>query len=918
MQLRTTSRDTKAVLCDYGSEGSLQRVSPGNPMPKLTQELENLGTERVVNSAVKVAYIMSRFPKITETFVLYEILEMERLGLNVEIYPLLRERQGVMHPEAGPLVERAHYQPFVSLPIIAAQFHFLLRKPRTYLSTLLALLGGTLGSFNFFTGALGIFLKTVYFARRMATDDVTHIHAHFASHPAAAAFVIHRLVGIPYSFTAHGSDLHRDRTMLQEKVAEAAFVVTISDYNRDLIAAECGEKYRNKTAVIHCGVDTEVFRPRSTGARRKRIAGPLNILCVGTLHEVKGQTYLLEACRLLADHDVDFVCHFVGDGPDRARLVRRSSEEGLKDRVHFHGQRTRNEIAQLLRNADIVVAPSVPTKDGRREGIPVALMEAMASGVPVVASGISGIPELIEEGRSGLLVPPRDAFALAQALEVLASPRLREQISREGRKKVEKEFDLHKNAATLAQRFVESCSSSAKQPHAGVVGLDTVKGREKVEKKFDLLKNAATIAQRFFEGNSSSARQPYAIVVGLDTVTGLQTARILARHEVPVVGIAKDPSAHFCRTNVCERILFANTSNEEFINALISLGPELSQKAVLFPCSDLSVLLISRRRQELDRWYHVVLPDHQVVETLMDKVSFYTYAQEAALPIPRTFIVKSMAEVEQAANELTFPCILKPPIRTSAWEKHVRAKVFKISSSDELLAVYERCSPWAKVLMVQEWIEGTDTELYSCNCYFTSDSKPLVTFVSRKLRQWPPEIGVSCLGEECRNDTVLQETIRLFQSVGYRGLGYVEMKRDVRTGKHFIIEPNIGRPTGRSAIAEAGGVEMLYAAYCDTVQKPLPPNLEQKYVGAKWIYLRQDFQSALHHWRRGELTLMQWARSWRGHKADAVFSWPDQAPFWADAIRSIRLLFRKKKKHQASVFEAKFGNWLAQPSLDQK
>ena len=420
----------------------------------LTQELENLSTERVANSAVKVAYIMSRFPKITETFVLFEILAMDRLGLNVEIYPLLRERPEVMHPEAAPLVERAHYQPFLSLPIVVAQFYFLLRKPRIYLGTLLALLRGTWGSFNFFTGALGIFLKTVYFARRMAADGVTHIHGHFASHPAAAAFVIHRLVGIPYSFTAHGSDLHRDRTMLREKVAEAAFVVAISDYNRDLIVAECGEKYRDKTLVIHCGVDTDVFRPRSNGTVRKRIAGPLNILCVGTLHEVKGQTYLLEACRLLDEHGVDFACHFVGDGPDRATLTKRSSEAGLKDRVHFHGPRTRDEITQLLRQADIVVAPSVPTGDGRREGIPIALMEAMASGLPVVASGISGIPELVEDGRNGLLVPPRDAQALADAIERLAAPLVREQFSQEGREKVEQEFDLHKNAAALAERFV--------------------------------------------------------------------------------------------------------------------------------------------------------------------------------------------------------------------------------------------------------------------------------------------------------------------------------------------------------------------------------------------------------------------------------------------------------------------------------
>jgi D-aspartate ligase len=399
------------------------------------------------------------------------------------------------------------------------------------------------------------------------------------------------------------------------------------------------------------------------------------------------------------------------------------------------------------------------------------------------------------------------------------------------------------------------------------------------------------------------SEQPHALVIGLDSVTGLQTARILARHGVPVIAIAKDSAHDFCRTNVCEKILFADTGNDEFISALLALGPELKQKAVLFPCSDASVLLISRRRNELEDWYHVVLPEHEVVETLMDKISFYTYAREAGLPIPRTFIVTNKADVEQVAKELTFPCILKPPLRTAAWEKHVGAKVVKISSAEALFSVYEHCAPVSGALMLQEWIEGTDAELYSCNCYFNADAKPLVTFVSRKLRQWPPETGVSCLGEECRNDIVLEESTRLFRSVNYRGLGYVEMKRDVRTGKHFIIEPNIGRPTGRSAIAEAGGVAMLYAAYCDTIQRSLPANLEQKYQGAKWIFLRRDIQSALYYWRRGDLTLRQWLRSWRGRKTDAVFSWRDPGPFWGDLRRCLGLMLRRARRHQDSFFE---------------
>ena len=402
--------------------------------------------------------------------------------------------------------------------------------------------------------------------------------------------------------------------------------------------------------------------------------------------------------------------------------------------------------------------------------------------------------------------------------------------------------------------------------------------------------------------SSATTEQAYAIVIGLESITGLQTARILASNGVPVIAVAKDPDHRFCRTRVCDRIIFANTANNEFILALIALGPELKQKAVLFPCSDQSVLLISRRRQELEPWYHVVLPDPQVVETLMDKVSFYAHAREAGLPIPRTFIVESFQDVERAVEDLTFPCVMKPPLKTPAWDQYSPAKVFKISNTKELFSLYQRYSPWAPSLMLQEWIEGTDADLYSCNCYFTADSKPLVTFVSRKLRQWPPEVGVSSLGEECRNDTVLSHSVRLFQSVGYRGLGYVEMKRDARTGQHFIIEPNIGRPTGRSAIAEAGGVALLYAAYCDTVRKPLPAGLEQKYRGTKWIYLQRDAQSALHYWRRGDLTLKQWWSSWRGQKVDAVFSWHDPAPFWGELKRALPLLLSRSgnnKRHRA-------------------
>ncbi len=393
---------------------------------------------------------------------------------------------------------------------------------------------------------------------------------------------------------------------------------------------------------------------------------------------------------------------------------------------------------------------------------------------------------------------------------------------------------------------------------------------------------------------NTHSKLPHAFVIGLDCITGLQTARILAGHDIPIIALAKDPNHFCCQTRVCEKIIRANTAGEEFIEVLEALGPQLSQKAVLYPCTDMSVLTISRHRHRLAAWYHVVLPEPEVVEMLMDKVSFYTYAQEKGLPIPKTFLLKNRNDAEAAANELTFPCIMKPPMKTPTWEKHTRAKVYKVTNPEEFLALYDQCSGWADLLMVQEWIEGNDATLYSCNCYFNACSEPMVTFVARKLRQWPPQTGTSCLGEECRNDFVLEESILLFRSVNYRGLGYVEMKRDERTGKHFIIEPNIGRPTGRSAIAEAGGVELLYTKYCDVLGLPLPANREQKYKGVKWIYLQHDIPSALHYWKRGELTLREWWRSVRGARRDAVFSWTDPAPFWYSLWKVARQLVNHK------------------------
>lgn len=401
------------------------------------------------------------------------------------------------------------------------------------------------------------------------------------------------------------------------------------------------------------------------------------------------------------------------------------------------------------------------------------------------------------------------------------------------------------------------------------------------------------------------SQQPCAVVIGLNGMTGLQTARILARRKVPVIAIAKDPDHHISRTRVCQQILYANTESEEVIELLKAVGPQLNQRAVLFPCGDMNVSLVSQHRESLEEWYHISLPAPDVLEMMSNKASFYAYAQREGFPIPRTFFLRTRAEAEQAAKELTFPCILKPPARSLEWEEQGAVKLYTVADAEELLTLFDRHHGWAKVLLAQEWIVGPDANLYSCNFYFNAASEPVATFVARKLRQWPPQRGVSSLGVECRDDVILDTTLRLFKSVQYRGLGYLEMKRDERSGEYFIMEPNIGRPTGRSAIAEAGGVELLYAMYCDAIGWPLPPNLEQEYTGVKWIHLRRDTQSALYYWRRGELTLGEWWRSVRGRKTYALFSWSDPAPFLGDLLRVIRLYLKPDAREKRVLWSFK-------------
>lgn len=423
----------------------------------------------------RVAYLMSRFPRLTETFILYEILALRRRGLDVQVYPLMRERKTRVHPdgastlkkavdlfsaedreilmhaEARTLLPHVHYGPLFSWGVARSVGRSLLRHPFAFLGTLGTIVVRNIGSANYLLGGLALFAKAVHLGAEMRRTGVTHLHAHFANHPTTAAYVIGRLFGIPFSFTGHGADLQVDQHMLRQKVAGATFVRAISEDGRRLIAGHGAPGSPDRIVVVPCGVDTAMFaghhRPRDPGS-------PLRLLCVATLYEVKGHRYLFDAIARLGARGVDVTCRLVGDGSDREALEARVAEMGLSSRIAFLGQRTREEIIDLMHDADLLVVPSIPTPSGRREGLPVVIMEAMSAGLPVVASAISGIPEIVEDGLTGLLVPPKDADALADAIVRLdGDDELRDRVVAAALTRVRERYDLDVVSEQLVELF---------------------------------------------------------------------------------------------------------------------------------------------------------------------------------------------------------------------------------------------------------------------------------------------------------------------------------------------------------------------------------------------------------------------------------------------------------------------------------
>ncbi|HKR66195.1 MAG TPA: glycosyltransferase [Thermoanaerobaculia bacterium] len=383
-----------------------------------------------------VAVLMSRFPSVTETFILREMIEMERQAQPVRLVPMLKESPPVIHDAAKPWTDRALYTPFVNGPIVRANVRAFLRSPLKYVSLLARLIAGTLTSPTVLLRTLAVFPKSVLIAEELEREGVRHIHAHYATHPSTMALIIASFSSVTFSFTVHAHDIQVNRALLRWKLRETKFVRSISDYNKRFLEKLYPKEATGKIVVIHVGIETEQYAAAPPRWNRK-------LLCVAAHRPYKGLPYLIEACALLRDEGLRVECDLVGHGPMHDELAEFIRRRGVEDIVRLAGPKPQEEVTRMMSEAALFVLPSIVAADGQMEGIPVALMEAMASGRAVVSTAISGIPELVENGVSGVLVPPEDARALANAIrELLEDHDRARSMGERGREKVRAEFTL--------------------------------------------------------------------------------------------------------------------------------------------------------------------------------------------------------------------------------------------------------------------------------------------------------------------------------------------------------------------------------------------------------------------------------------------------------------------------------------------
>ena len=384
-------------------------------------------------SGQRIGYVLKRFPRFSETFILNELLAHEAAGSEVRVFSLLAPPDEPRHARLADLraevtVLKAVGKGREGAPADGDEALFSGKTPSEI-------------------GRLQAKAEAV--ARAAPDEGIAHLHAHFGSDATTVALLAARQLGGTFSYTAHARDIYHayvspeaDAAMRRAKMRQATFVATVSDYNARYLRHLCPEA---RVVRLYNGIDLASFAP---SAPEERVPG--RVIAVGRLVEKKGFHILLEAVRILLDRGVLVNVALVGDGPLEAALRERIATLGLGPHVRLHGAVPQEALIDLMAEAEAAVLPCVVAESGDRDGLPTVLLEAMAHGLPVVTTTVSGGPEIVEDWRTGRLCEPDDPIALADALADVLSDRERARaMGRAGRRRAERLFDLKTNAARL-------------------------------------------------------------------------------------------------------------------------------------------------------------------------------------------------------------------------------------------------------------------------------------------------------------------------------------------------------------------------------------------------------------------------------------------------------------------------------------
>jgi len=390
----------------------------------------------------EVAYLLERFPSFGQTFCYREVAELERQGTKVHVYSIRRPVNEPKQDWDEQLVQRVHYLPEEN--VLVREVDRSLREGRVSSAAREAVQKW---------GRQSDFLRlyqAIHVGLRLQQDGVRHLHAHFAGMAARTAFWINQFFGIPYSFTAHANDIFAPRDFvvsLAKLMANAAAIVTVSDYAAEFLRNRFPEVF-SKVHRIYNGVDLARFHPVDFGS------GIPAIVSIGRLIEKKGFADLINACRLLKPRGREFVCEIIGEGPLETELRSQIARDGLESCVKLVGPQTQSQISLRLSHATIFALPCTREEGGGMDNLPTVIMEAMAAGLPIVSTGLAGVPEMVENNFNGILVPEKEPGAVAAALEYLiANPEEARRFGDRGRQIAREKFSIETSGRALLALF---------------------------------------------------------------------------------------------------------------------------------------------------------------------------------------------------------------------------------------------------------------------------------------------------------------------------------------------------------------------------------------------------------------------------------------------------------------------------------